>query len=980
MPTTNTTRQMTNQPMAVQVGVERSNAAPDMLRWLHLSDFHVGKDDYVQAKLFGYILKNIREKMQAGTGPDMVFITGDIAHSGNPVEYKLFTDEFFRPLLAALGHGDKVFLVPGNHDVDRKKAVVAARYDAPDVVSHLFDNTVEGADHRKSLLPRFDAYSNAAMSKLVPSVNSNWLYTQEGVYTHTLTIRNLSIGILGLNTAWLAKGGEEDRHKMSPGKPLVEAGLEKLANSDVKIVLGHHPLEWLRDDEIEPFRSFFGYNHVIYLHGHLHRADGRCKESGDKAFLPIQAGASFQARTDERWINQILWCELDYSRRLVKVEPLTWSREWVIDTEEFPPSRQKPYMKRWILQFPRSSDEPSVDIPDLDLPDMPQEWIYISQRFLEEEGRKNLENEQIIRFFDGSYPSWQTVLSSTIKPLTAVASLQDILEKARLKTGPGVTVLLGPGGEGKSTVLKQVVCNLANSSTAWRILWRDDEDSNASIDFLLELPEIDGVTWLVVSDEASNIVNTVFALAKSLWKHGRKDIQFLLGCRDTDWMAVNADSPNWAGFTMHYVKKTLSGLSEEDAKRVVENWSRFGEQGLRELSRYSFDTAVGRLVKAAQSRSPSKEGSFLGAMLEVRLGEGLKDHVKEILERLSKRETPGGTLLEAFTYIAALHAKNAELISGEILALRLGCQPDEIKPRVIGPLGQEAPITRDGKYFLTRHSKIARTVVEILSGPPFNYDVEEKYIINLVRLVIRTHKLDPTSLKDDIRKWRYLSSDIFNLVPDEMDRTKRNEEVKQNKELAIRLARALVDEDEADGHFLVNLAQMLWRAGKPEQGAELFRNASEKVRKDRAYYFAWGVAEGRARNHALDVWLAGVSLADGTEETRPDHERIKKSLAGLSTAFSKLFEKYHTSIFSRACAAAAQLGLSARPDPKTQESLQIMLAKYRAKGVQDVSLSVAFHWLEEGIQAAWQQREVELEELTRGDQLAFHGLSRALNV
>jgi hypothetical protein len=979
MTTTNTTRQVTNQQMVLQVGVERQMVPAHTLRWLHLSDFHVGKDDYGQVKLFGHILKNIREKVQAGTGPDVVFITGDIAHSGNPVEYKLFTDEFFRPLLATVGYSDRVFIIPGNHDLDRKKAVVAARYDAPDVAPHLFDTTANGAEHRKSLLPRFDAYVNAAMSKLVPPVSSHWLYTSEGVYTHTLTIRDLTIGILGLNTAWLAKGGEEDRYKMSPGKLLVEAGLEKLANCDLTIVLGHHPIDWFRNDEVDSFRSLFGDAHVMYLHGHLHRADGRHAEDGGKPFLPIQAGASFQVRADERWVSQMLWCELDYFRRTVKVEPLTWSKDWVIATDEFPPPNQKAYAKRWQLRLPGSSGE-SLDAPDEGIPDLPQAWIYIYKQFLEREASKTLESEQVIRFFDGSYPSWQTVLSSNIKPLTTVASLQDILEKARLKSGPGVTVLLGPGGEGKTTVLKQVVCNLVNASSAWRILWRDDEDSNAPLDFLLELPDIEGATWLVVSDEAGNIADRVFGLVKSLWKQGRKDIQFLLCCRDTDWMAVNADRPNWAGFTMHYAKKMLSGLTEEDARRVVENWRGYGDQGLRELARYPFDTAVDRLVKAAQSKSLSKEGSFLGAMLEVRLGEGLKDHVKEILERLNKVAAPGGTLLEAFTYIAALHSKNAELISKEILALRLDCEPDEIKPRVIGPLGQEAPITRDGKYFLTRHSRIARTAVEILAESPFNYDVEEKYIINLVRFVIRMHKLDPDSLKDEIRKWRYLSSDIFNLVPEDMDRTKRNEEVKHNKDLAIRLARALVDEDESDGHFLVNLAQMLWRVGKPEKGAELFRNPSKKVRKDRAYYFAWGVAEGRAQNHALDAWLGGVSLADGIEEARPDHERIRKSLQGLSTAFSKLFEKNHISIFSRACAAAAQLGLEAWPDPKTKVSLEDMLAKYRAKGVQEVSLSVAFHWLEEGILAAWQQREVELEGLMRGDQLTFHGLSRALNI
>ena len=116
-------------------------ANAQVIRWLHISDFHTGKDSYGQRSLFKYILENVREKVSNNKSPDMVFITGDIANRGLQKEYKEFVDNFLRSLLASLpqGAGDTTFVIPGNHDVDRHKAQLAARYDALRELPFLFD-------------------------------------------------------------------------------------------------------------------------------------------------------------------------------------------------------------------------------------------------------------------------------------------------------------------------------------------------------------------------------------------------------------------------------------------------------------------------------------------------------------------------------------------------------------------------------------------------------------------------------------------------------------------------------------------------------------------------------------------------------------------------------------------------------------------------------------------------------------------------
>jgi 3',5'-cyclic AMP phosphodiesterase CpdA len=93
------------------------------IRWLHLSDFHVGKDDYGSRKMFDYILAHVRKQKSAGIVPDFLFLTGDFADKGLEEQYLTFWLEFVDPLQTEIGDGirDLTFAVPGNHDVDRNE-------------------------------------------------------------------------------------------------------------------------------------------------------------------------------------------------------------------------------------------------------------------------------------------------------------------------------------------------------------------------------------------------------------------------------------------------------------------------------------------------------------------------------------------------------------------------------------------------------------------------------------------------------------------------------------------------------------------------------------------------------------------------------------------------------------------------------------------------------------------------------------------
>jgi len=94
------------------------------LPFLHISDLHARgpreKEPWRRRRVLGDAWLRNLETLLAEEGPiDFVFFTGDAAQSDEPDEYAEVTD-FFRALCEELDLGmDRLFVVPGNHDVDR---------------------------------------------------------------------------------------------------------------------------------------------------------------------------------------------------------------------------------------------------------------------------------------------------------------------------------------------------------------------------------------------------------------------------------------------------------------------------------------------------------------------------------------------------------------------------------------------------------------------------------------------------------------------------------------------------------------------------------------------------------------------------------------------------------------------------------------------------------------------------------------------
>lgn len=107
------------------------------LGWLHLSDLHfLDRRAWRDSRALNKLLEDLESRLKAGLRVDLVFCTGDIGFGETRAEplAKQYADAkaFFDRVLEICKLGsDRLFLVPGNHDIDRTKGTQVANRVVP---------------------------------------------------------------------------------------------------------------------------------------------------------------------------------------------------------------------------------------------------------------------------------------------------------------------------------------------------------------------------------------------------------------------------------------------------------------------------------------------------------------------------------------------------------------------------------------------------------------------------------------------------------------------------------------------------------------------------------------------------------------------------------------------------------------------------------------------------------------------------------
>jgi ppGpp synthetase/RelA/SpoT-type nucleotidyltranferase len=301
-----------------------------MIRILHVSDIHFGVNDPQgeQALITEALIAAVeRDEID----PDVIIFTGDLAFSGKPSQFKM--GEAWLGRLCKTAPRADLFIVPGNHDVERTKVAGPHLLHAAGSKEKGYYDWRQGiTDGSPAHQEEFFSWIKSAAGAL--PIRGNWAsphgfhYTKEGL--------ELPMHIIGLNSALLSCD-DNDEGSLVVDVRTANEGLRRCLNRPGLILAtAHHPFEHLVDwnkAQLERFLSQ-GTGADIYLHGHQHTQLGVARSDiSGKGLVTLAAGAAYQGSS---WPQQFASYTIDFAQREMQTVAYTYSSdsgEWIPDNK-----------------------------------------------------------------------------------------------------------------------------------------------------------------------------------------------------------------------------------------------------------------------------------------------------------------------------------------------------------------------------------------------------------------------------------------------------------------------------------------------------------------------------------------------------------------------------------------------------------------------------------------------------------------------
>ncbi|WP_283710624.1 metallophosphoesterase [Pseudoalteromonas prydzensis] len=248
-----------------------------MLRLLHISDIHfkypqcMNPDTDPDISIRDLFSQDIQDFAQKSSHKvDAILITGDIAFAGMAEEYEAAA-KWLDELCTVIGcEPTDVYLVPGNHDIDRG----VASSPTLEAIRNSVSKPTDKIERDKEVL-RF--LSDATSSEAIFSIMKNYnefasrynceLGPKKTCWRGIIKLTdNIDLSFIGM-TSTLFSSANDDLHTL-----IIDQSQTVFRQQPGKIYLSmiHHPTDWLKDsDEIKDVMD----EHInIQLFGHKHRA------------------------------------------------------------------------------------------------------------------------------------------------------------------------------------------------------------------------------------------------------------------------------------------------------------------------------------------------------------------------------------------------------------------------------------------------------------------------------------------------------------------------------------------------------------------------------------------------------------------------------------------------------------------------------------------------------------------------------------
>ena len=223
------------------------------LNWLHLSDWHQGNTEFDRTAVYERLIEDIENRTRTISPEldeiDFIVFTGDVSNSGKQEEYDRVKRDFLDRLLKAAGiNANKLYIVPGNHDIniDDFRLLPDELLETLESEEKVQEWTVDDRARAVVLQP-FYSFSKFATDY------TEWKHPDYAPLD-IFDKYEKKIAILGLNSAWMCnrhktKDKIDDKNYVLIGEHQIRKSLNDISNANAYliIVILHHPFEWLND-------------------------------------------------------------------------------------------------------------------------------------------------------------------------------------------------------------------------------------------------------------------------------------------------------------------------------------------------------------------------------------------------------------------------------------------------------------------------------------------------------------------------------------------------------------------------------------------------------------------------------------------------------------------------------------------------------------------------------------------------------------
>ena len=437
------------------------------MKLLHLSDLHVSvRDGFDRRTVLDPLLARVEKDRRDGLEPDAVVITGDLAFSGAAAEYdvvKPFLDDL---AAAAKVPPERLFIVPGNHDVDR------SRYRPSDIPAYpsmrALNAELENPDYRTDLFKGLGAYFGfieAHYPHLAPLHGRLVPFA-----TRIVADGGRPIGLVGLNSAWMCRRSPDER-TIAIGEYQLRAAVDALSAQgacDLVVYACHHPPGWLMPEDRKILKSHL--DDAVLLCGHLHEAEGGYYQEHAARFFMLQAGAAYLG-TDSGTPCRYQHLSIDLGSRRLTVDFRAFHAErriWTVDEGSGEDGRFTVAFRQPDPVAAESADP----APQATVPEAYCDWIAGACGSMEAEklyGKGDAFPLRLPEIFIPLYaddPETVRGRPGRDEATAAMAEKQQPVDIEALIARYPAILIEGQAGSGKTTVLKHVACTLSGLDEA----------------------------------------------------------------------------------------------------------------------------------------------------------------------------------------------------------------------------------------------------------------------------------------------------------------------------------------------------------------------------------------------------------------------------------------------------------------------------------------------------------------------------------